>query len=129
MALVAGVARHFRVFLCGRAFRADDGGLPPFRQEISTEEKNTTPLRQRMIEDKNTRGLCETTQKAHIRNVKHLASFLGRPPDTASDRSGRSGQKLDRGETPSRPSIVGISGALPGQLFPASGGHLRAGLS
>jgi site-specific recombinase XerD len=30
------------------------------------------------------RGLCEKTQKAHIRNVKHFASFLGRPPDTAT---------------------------------------------
>ena len=48
------------------------------------EEKNTTPLRLRMIEDMKIRGLCEKTQKAHIRNVKHFASFLGRPPDTAT---------------------------------------------
>jgi integrase/recombinase XerD len=48
-----------------------------------TEEK-VTPLRQRMIEDMDIRGLCEKTQKAHIRNVKHFASFLGRPPDTAT---------------------------------------------
>ena len=48
-----------------------------------TEEK-VTPLRQRMIEDMDIRGLCEKTQKAHIRNVKHFASFLGRSPDTAT---------------------------------------------
>jgi hypothetical protein len=47
-------------------------------------EEKTTPLRQRMIEDMDLRGLCEKTQKAHIRNVKHFASFLGRPPDTAT---------------------------------------------
>ena len=47
-------------------------------------EEKTTPLRQRMIEDMDIRGLCEKTQKAHIRNVKHFASFLGRPPDTAT---------------------------------------------
>ncbi|WP_296427163.1 site-specific integrase [Yoonia sp.] len=47
-------------------------------------EEKTTPLRQRMIEDMDIRGLREKTQKAHIRNVKHFASFLGRPPDTAT---------------------------------------------
>ncbi|MEM5543633.1 tyrosine-type recombinase/integrase [Sulfitobacter sp. AS92] len=47
-------------------------------------EEKTAPLRQRMIEDMDIRGLCEKTQKAHIRNVKHFASFLGRSPDTAT---------------------------------------------
>lgn len=47
-------------------------------------EEKTSPLRQRMIEDMHIRGLGEKTQKAHIRNVKHLAAFLGRPPDTAT---------------------------------------------
>lgn len=47
-------------------------------------EEKTTPLRQRMIEDMHIRGLGEKTQKAHIRNVKHFAAFLGRPPDTAT---------------------------------------------
>jgi len=48
------------------------------------EEEETTPLHQRMIEDMGIRGQCEKMQKAHIRNVKHFASFLGRPPDTAT---------------------------------------------
>ena len=47
-------------------------------------EEKTTPLRQRMIEDMNIRGLSEKTQKVHIRNVKHFAAFLGRSPDTAT---------------------------------------------
>ncbi len=47
-------------------------------------EEKTTPLRQRMIEDMHIRGLGEKTQKAHIRNVKHFAAFLRRPPDTAT---------------------------------------------
>lgn len=47
-------------------------------------EEKTSPLRQRMIEDMHIRGLGEKTQKAHIRNVKHFAAFLGRPPDTAT---------------------------------------------
>ena len=47
-------------------------------------EEKTTPLRQRMIEDMNIRGLCEKTQKGHIRCIKHFAAFLGRSPDTAT---------------------------------------------
>ncbi len=55
-------------------------------------EERVTPLRQRMIEDMNIRGLGEKTQKAHIRNVKHFAAFLGRSPDTATPEDLRSYQ-------------------------------------
>ena len=58
------------------------GVFPTVRQEVPMKEEKTTPLRQRMIEDMNIRGLSEKTQKAHIRNVKHFAAFLGRSPDT-----------------------------------------------
>ena len=47
-------------------------------------EEKTTPLRQRMIEDMQIRGLCEETQQGHIRCIKHFAAFLGRSPDTAT---------------------------------------------
>ena len=47
-------------------------------------EEKTTPLRQRMIEGMHIRGLAETTQKVHIRNVKLFAAFLERSPDTAT---------------------------------------------
>jgi site-specific recombinase XerD len=47
-------------------------------------EEKTTPLRKRMMEDMDIRGLCEKTQQGHIRWVKHFAAFLGRSPDTAT---------------------------------------------
>ena len=47
-------------------------------------EKRTTPLRRRMIEDMQIRGLCEKTQQGRIRCARHFASFLGRSPDTAT---------------------------------------------
>jgi hypothetical protein len=47
-------------------------------------DEKSTPLRQRMIEDMDIRGLCEKTQQGHIRCVKHFAAFLGRSPDTAT---------------------------------------------
>ena len=47
-------------------------------------EEKTTALRQRMIEDMRIRAIGETTQKGHIRAVKHFATFLGRSPDTAT---------------------------------------------
>ena len=43
-------------------------------------QEKSTPLRQRMIEDMDIRGLCEKTQQGHI----HFAAFLGRSPDTAT---------------------------------------------
>ena len=55
-------------------------------------EERVTPLRARMIEDMNIRGLGDKTQKAHIRNVKHFAAFLGRSPDTATPEELRSYQ-------------------------------------
>jgi site-specific recombinase XerD len=51
-----------------------------------------TPLRQRMIEDMNIRGLGDKTQKAHIRNVKYFAAFLGRSPDMATPEAMRAYQ-------------------------------------
>ena len=55
-------------------------------------EEKTTPLRQRMIEDMHIRGLAETTQRAHIRNVKLFAAYLGRSPDTATPEDLRAWQ-------------------------------------
>ena len=55
--------------------------FPAFRQEASIKEEKTTPLRQRMIEDMDIRGLCAKTQKAHIRNVKRT---LENCPDRAA---------------------------------------------
>jgi integrase/recombinase XerD len=46
--------------------------------------KAITPLRQRMIEDMNSRKLCAHTQRSHIYSCKRLAAFLERSPETAS---------------------------------------------
>jgi site-specific recombinase XerD len=42
-----------------------------------------SPLRQRMIEDMNSRKLSAGTQKYHIRSCQRFAAFLKRSPDTA----------------------------------------------
>lgn len=41
-------------------------------------------LRQRLIEDMNMRRFCRETQRNYIRDVGRFATFLGRPPDTAT---------------------------------------------
>jgi len=46
--------------------------------------KAITPLRQRMIEDMNSRKLCAHTQRGHIYCCKRLAAFLKRSPETAT---------------------------------------------
>ena len=43
-----------------------------------------TPLRQRMIEDMNSRKLGAHTQRSHIYSCKRFAAFLERSPDTAT---------------------------------------------
>jgi len=42
-----------------------------------------SPLRQRMIEDMNSRKLGAHTQGSHIYSCKRFAAFLKRSPDTA----------------------------------------------
>jgi site-specific recombinase XerD len=43
-----------------------------------------SPLRERMIEDMNSRKLGAHTQRGHIYSCKRLAAFLKRSPDTAT---------------------------------------------
>src|SRR5271157_3061997 len=43
-----------------------------------------SPLRQRMIEDMNSRKLCAATQRGHIRSCRRFAAFLKRSPDTTT---------------------------------------------
>ncbi|HVB78902.1 MAG TPA: site-specific integrase [Candidatus Binataceae bacterium] len=49
-----------------------------------TIQEAVSPLRQRMLQDMAMRGLREHTQHDYIRFVRDFASFLGRPPDTAT---------------------------------------------
>jgi plastocyanin len=44
----------------------------------------TSPLRQRLIEDMNMRRFSRATQRNYIRDVGPFATFLRRPPDTAT---------------------------------------------
>src|SRR5688500_11013152 len=48
-----------------------------------------TPLRQRMTEDMQLRGLAPATQQAYLRYVEQLALFTGKSPDLASDEDFR----------------------------------------
>ncbi len=43
-----------------------------------------SPLRQRMIEDMNSRKLCAHTQRGHIHSCRRLAAFLKRSPETVT---------------------------------------------
>ena len=47
-------------------------------------DRPITPLRQRMIDDMALRGSRSDTQRDYIRFVARFATFLGRPPDTAT---------------------------------------------
>jgi integrase/recombinase XerD len=51
-----------------------------------------SPLRQRMQQDMLMRGLGPHTQQDYIRHVRRFATFLGRPPDTATAEEIRSFQ-------------------------------------
>jgi site-specific recombinase XerD len=44
----------------------------------------TSPLRQRLIDDMTMRRFSRETQRNYIRDVGRFATFLGRPPDTAT---------------------------------------------
>jgi integrase/recombinase XerD len=61
-----------------------------------------SPLRRRMIEDMRMRKLSAKTQSTYIRAVRHLAGYLGRSPDTATDEDLRRYQLhcVDRGVSP-----------------------------
>ncbi|ABX07793.1 integrase family protein (plasmid) [Herpetosiphon aurantiacus DSM 785] len=45
----------------------------------------TTPLRQRMIDDMQIRGLSAQTQSAYVQAVRQLAQYFNTPPDRLSD--------------------------------------------
>jgi integrase/recombinase XerD len=45
----------------------------------------STPLRQRMIEDMQLRGLSERTQEAYVRAVRQLAEYYNKSPDQISE--------------------------------------------
>lgn len=44
-----------------------------------------TPLRQRMLEDMQLRGLAPKTQESYLRAVRQLTEFVGKPPDQVNE--------------------------------------------
>jgi site-specific recombinase XerD len=73
-----------------------------------------SPLRRRMIEDMRMRKLSAKTQSTYIRAVRHLAGYLGRSPDTATDEDLRRYQLhcVDRGVSP-----MALNAAITGLKF------------
>ena len=74
----------------------------------------TTPLRQRMEQDMQMRGLGQHTQHDYVRHVRRFAAFLGRAPDTATAEDIRRFQ-LHQHETGVSAST--INGAVSGLRF------------
>lgn len=54
-------------------------------------------LRERMAEDMDLRRLSRATQRNYLRDVARFATWLGRPPDTASGEDTRRRARLPRG--------------------------------
>ncbi len=44
-----------------------------------------TPLRERMLEDMQLRGLSERTQETYVRTVRQLAEHYGKSPDDITE--------------------------------------------
>src|SRR5690606_17995178 len=71
-----------------------------------------SPLRQRLIDDMNMRHFSRETQRNYVRDVGRFATFLGRPPDTATAEDLRSFQIEQREGGMPAPTINGIVAAL-----------------
>jgi site-specific recombinase XerD len=80
---------------------------------ITTAAPNNS-LRQRMLQDMKMRGFGAHTQKDYIRHVRRFATFLGRPPDTATGEDLRRFQ-LDQHERAVSPAT--INGAVSALRF------------
>jgi integrase/recombinase XerD len=77
-----------------------------------TSPEAINPLRARMIEDMTIRGFGAKTQVDYLRNVKYLAAFIGRSPDTATSEEIRRFQLVLREEGASATKMNAIVSAL-----------------
>ena len=75
-------------------------------------DRPLTPLRQRMIDDMALRGLRSDTQRDYIRFVARFATFLGRPPDTATADDVRRFQLHQREQGAQPPTLNSTVSAL-----------------
>jgi integrase len=71
-----------------------------------------SPLRQRLIEEMELRRFGRETQRNYIRDVARFATFLGRPPDTATAEEVRRSQVEQRDLGVSVPTMNSIVSAL-----------------
>jgi site-specific recombinase XerD len=71
-----------------------------------------SPLRRRLIEDMNMRRFSRATQRNYIRDVGRLATFLRRPPDTATADDVRRFQVEQRDAGLPAPTMNSIVAAL-----------------
>jgi len=79
---------------------------------ISTPSARITPLRQRLIDDMTMRRFSPVTQRDYVRDVGRLATFLGRPPDTATAEDPRRFQVEQRDSGVPVPTMNSIVSAL-----------------
>ncbi|KAB2736156.1 integrase [Brucella anthropi] len=71
-----------------------------------------SPLRQRLIDDMNLRHFGHETQRNYLRDIGRLASFLARPPDTASVDDLRRFQIWQQSEDVPVPTMNSVVSAL-----------------
>ncbi len=71
-----------------------------------------SPLRQRLIDDMHVRRFSRETQRNYIRDVGRFATFLGRPPDTATPEDLRRFQVEQRNTGMPVPTMNSIVSAL-----------------
>lgn len=69
-------------------------------------------LRERMVEDMDLRHLSRATQRNYLRDVERFATWLGRPPDTASGEDLRQFQLDQREAGLGGPTLNSIVSAL-----------------
>jgi site-specific recombinase XerD len=79
---------------------------------ISTPSARITSLRQRLIDDMTMRRFSPVTQRDYVRDVGRLATFLGRPPDTATAEDLRRFQVEQRDAGVPVPTMNSIVSAL-----------------
>jgi integrase/recombinase XerD len=75
-------------------------------------DRPLTPLRQRMLDDMALRGLRSDTQRDYIWFVARFATFLGRPPDTATADDVRRFQLHQREQGAQPPTLNSTVSAL-----------------
>src|ERR671931_233384 len=78
-----------------------------------------TPLRQRMLEDMQLRGLAARTQEAYLAAVQQLALHYGKPPDLLTDEEVRQYFLYLRNQRRLAPNPVNVALNAVNFLYPS----------